>query len=303
MIDLTNLVKGKETRQIDIDYQTAMAAKNTQEIYEVNSKLLELQAAKSCMNLEQQKKTNQSLGELKEVTSHLTESMEAINKNVDHITHQVDFLADEVTDLKLEIQQGFKLVIDILEKQHSQLEDIKNFLSRPYETAVLELRNSANYWLLCGMRDSGEDQNKYFKDSIQLLNQCLENPVGKRDYVVWFQKGWLLWKHTGDLNKAEETFSEARRLSKPKLDLYYQKSLRHLAYIQYLNDKPEKAYQTIQQAVNTCKDDDHDTLFDAARYAARNGYKKEALKYLNQCINLRPETSVTMFAEEDFICS
>jgi len=58
MIDLTNLVKGKETREIDIDYQTAMAAKNTQKIYEVNSKLLDLQAAKSCMNLEQQKKTS-----------------------------------------------------------------------------------------------------------------------------------------------------------------------------------------------------------------------------------------------------
>lgn len=297
MVNLaSNILKNKEIRQIDIDYHTELSAKNTQEIVDINSKLLHLQLARSYANLEQQEKTNNSLNEIKETINNVSEGIESLNKNIDNLT-------DEIASIKMKLEKGFQLILEEIRKQQKQLEEIKNILSKPYETSQLELRKNANYWLFYGMRDSGEDQSKYFSDAMKLLNQCLKNPVGEQDYVVWFQKGWLLWKYMNNIKEAEKSFSEARRLSKPKRDLYYLKSVRHLAYMQYLNGDLNTAYKTIKQIVDISEiNNDHDTLFDAARYAVRNGYKEEALKYLDQCINLRPETSVTMFAEEDFLC-
>ena len=135
---------------------------------------------------------------------------------------------------------------------------------------------------------------------MDLLKATVENLIGRQDYTVWFEIGWLRWNHLKDLPGAEEAFNTARWLSAPKADLYYLKSLRHLAHMKYLQDRFEEAYSTIQEALNISRD--HETLYESARYAARTGRKEKAIELLDECIELQPFTHTTMFAEEDFAC-
>ncbi|MGH8578776.1 MAG: hypothetical protein ACREVK_01180 [Gammaproteobacteria bacterium] len=44
-------------------------------------------------------------------------------------------------------------------------------------------------------------------------------------------------------------------------------------------------------------------MYDAARYATKTGRESEALEMLDKCIDLQPQTIITMFSEEDFLSS
>jgi hypothetical protein len=72
-----------------------------------------------------------------------------------------------------------------------------------------------------GMKASGRDQEEEFKDAARLLRDVLDNPIGSRNYVAWFQTGWLNWKFKQHLADAEEAFYQAARLSGPIADLYH----------------------------------------------------------------------------------
>jgi tetratricopeptide (TPR) repeat protein len=134
-----------------------------------------------------------------------------------------------------------------------------------------------------------------------LLTEVLNNPIGSRDFIAWFQIGWLKWKDKQNLSEAEEAFYQAARLSNTvERYPYYAQSTRHLAYIQYLQGKHQEAYSTIQKALRVAAHD-HDILYDAARYAAKTQRGQEALALLEKCIDVRPQTIVTMFSEPDFL--
>jgi hypothetical protein len=69
--------------------------------------------------------------------------------------------------------------------------------------------------------------------------------------------------------------------------------------MQDLQGRSEEAYQTVGKARKVSED--HDTLYDAARFAAKTGRKEESLKLIDRCIDLRPTTIVTIFSESDFL--
>ncbi|MGH8547046.1 MAG: tetratricopeptide repeat protein [Methylococcales bacterium] len=198
------------------------------------------------------------------------------------------------------LQEGFENIARQVMEQQRVLREIANILRRPYETKVLELLNEADEALENGMKASGRDQEEEFKDATRLLRDVLENPIGSRNYVAWFQTGWLNWKFKNNLAEAEESFYQAARLSGPKADLYHAKSLRHLAYMQYLRGQYAEAYDSIHKALRITPND-HGTMYDAARYAAKTGREREAFELLDKCIDLQPETTITMFSEEDFV--
>jgi hypothetical protein len=183
-------------------------------------------------------------------------------------------------------------------EQSKQLGEISNLLRNPYQTESLELRDEAERWLKAGEKTSGSDRQDNWADAMDLLQLTLQNPIGKRDYVVWFQLGWLRWQHVFDLASAEEAFNTARRLSAPKRDIYHLKSLRYTAYMRYLRGECEAAYQAIQKALELSRD--HETLYDCARYSAKTQRRTEAITLLDQCIDLESNTFEVMFSEGDF---
>lgn len=80
---------------------------------------------------------------------------------------------------------------------------------------------------------------------------------------------------------------------------FYAEGVWHHAYMQDLLCQSQDAYDTVQKAI-TATPEHHGMVFDAARYATKTGRTKEALELVEKCIDLRPETIVTMFDEPDF---
>jgi tetratricopeptide (TPR) repeat protein len=293
-------LKNNESRQIDIDYHVAMLATNSKEVVKISSQLFKAQAAQAAISLKgfeslylQNRDTNKSL-------EYVNRGLEQIGLGLTNIKGSIDQVEASIEQLSSRLESGFRDIAFLLIEQREQLYNIAKILGSPYEQKVLELRNEAERWLLAGMNEIGQERDENFDDALRLFECCLENPIGMQDYVVWFQIGWLKWKHKQDLKSSEAAFYRSQRLSKLNKDVYHLKGLRHLAAIQYLQKRYEEAYKSIIKAVLLFPND-HDTMFDAARYAAKTGREEESLEYLNKCIDQCASTSMTMFAEKDFI--
>lgn len=242
----------------------------------------------------------------------LNVGMERVNTGIDNLNEGMANLhataeasLDAIYELSGVLGEGLDHISAQMMQQQQKLKEIDKILRRPYETQALELRKEAGKWLTSGMKNVGRERVEDWKDSMRLLRLTIENPLGMQDYVAWFQMAWLLWKQEDNIAEAEEAFYRAQRLSAPNRDLYHLKSLRHLAYMQHLQKKHEDAYQTIQKALSLSSE--HDTMYDAARYAAVLGHEKEdaglkveAVKLIDKCIGLQPTTIIVMFSEEDF---
>ncbi|MBC8140905.1 MAG: hypothetical protein H7Y38_05630 [Armatimonadetes bacterium] len=150
-----------------------------------------------------------------------------------------------------------------------------------------------------GMMSTGRDQTEEFKDALGLFREAQAGAIGARNYVVWFQIGWILWKTGESLAEAEEAFYQAYRLSAATQDIFYYSSQRHRAYLQFLQNNPTEAYDTIARAVRLYPQDP-DVLRDAARYAVVSGKTGEGNAYLRELLTLDPAQAETVFAEEVF---
>lgn len=133
---------------------------------------------------------------------------------------------------------------------------------------------------------------------MRLLLHATDNPIGKQDYVSWFQIGYLRWKHLGDLAQAEEAFRRAVRLSEPSADQYFSESVRHLAHIRYLQHAPQEALEILRRIED--KSPDAEVRYELARYAAVSGRPEEAISWLERAIEAKPTTILAMFVEPDF---
>jgi len=302
------------SRRIDDHYHLQMTAENTSQLVKAQALSFRLQHDAAIANLrgmaeianrqdqsnKLQDQTNSLLSDLVGGVDRLVGGMDRLNDNFDELNLTASETLDAVYAQTEVLQIGFQRFAEAMLRQQQTLEQIADVLRRPYETKVLELLQEADRALKQGMKSTGRDQKAEYTDATKLLADVLNNPIGSRNYVAWFQVGWLRWKHEGDIAEAEEAFYQASRLSAPKADLYYANSLRHMAYMQYIQGKHQDAYDSIQKAMSILPDD-HDIRYDAARYAAKLGYDEEALRLLEMCIDQHPQTIVTMFSEEDFL--
>ena len=298
-------MRPQSLRRIELEYAQELTAHNSELIKRSLRELTSLQAAAAEANI-------RAMGEIAsrqdQSNTHLAgieDSLCALNDEVTLIRSGIDDVNLNLHEIEGSVRAGFQVVEDLLDRivqrltEHSQqLAEIGEILRRPYETQARELREQAQKWLQAGLNTTGDDRRDNWSDALSLFETILQNPVGKQDYVVWFQIGYLRWQHLKDVASAEAALNTARRLSAPQPDLYHLKSLRHLAYMQYLQGNFEKAYDSIGPAVAFSRD--HETLYDSARYAAKTNRRAEALQRLDECINLEPPTIDLMFAEEDF---
>jgi X-X-X-Leu-X-X-Gly heptad repeat protein len=302
----------RRLRDIENNYHVEMIAENTSQLRQYHSQSLKLQAAQAVVAMQgfsevaaRQDTTNNILGGMAQDMGAMVGGINRLNDGMDQLNYGVDALNQTASDtldamysLESTISNCFERVSEQMLRQQETLEEIAQLLRVPYEVKAKELRAEADKWLTQGMKNTGRDREEDWKDAMRLLQVCVENPIGMQDYVAWFQIGWLRWKRDKNISEAEEAFYRAQRLSASKADLYHVKSLRHYAYMLYLQDKHQEAYSVIQKAVAISNE--HDTIFDAARYAAKTGRGEEALAHLERCILERPTTIVTMFAEADF---
>jgi tetratricopeptide (TPR) repeat protein len=259
-------------RHIDNHYHLEMVAENSRQLVEYHAQSLRLHHEAAIANIRgmgeiahRQDKTNSLLSALVGGMDQLSDSMDTLNTTAretrDAVYAQTQVLQEGFEDIAVVLQEGFEDIAVILQEgfediatrmmeQQRVLQEITNILRRPYETKALELLKEADRALKNGMQTSDRDQQEEFKDAARLLGGVLENPIGSRNYIAWFQAGWLNWKFKGNPAEAEEAFYQAARLSGPKADLYHAYSLRHLAYMQYLQGRCAEAYDNMHKALH-----------------------------------------------------
>jgi tetratricopeptide (TPR) repeat protein len=198
--------------------------------------------------------------------------------------------------IRREIEEA---TIALLARQKT-LHDISDSLEHLHQSALQKIRREANTALANGMRTGGRDRVEDFKDALRLFRTIQEDAVSGRDYAVWFNVGWLLWKLEENLPEAEEAFYQASRLSVSAGDQYHALSLRHLAYLQYLQAKIKPAHATLVKGL-AANPEDPDTLYDGARYAARVGRQAEAMSLIDRCFDRNPLLLTFAFTEPDFV--
>jgi tetratricopeptide (TPR) repeat protein len=296
---LNSEVTPRSLRVIEAEYHLELTARNTGEIVAHQAELLGLQAQAAEMNL-------RAAGEL---ARRQDETNELLSLGFRQVAEGINQLAEAVSDglgeLDATLSNGLQTVAAELRnisaqlwQQQQTLNQIVELLRQPYGTQARELLHEANKWLEQGVRRSGRDRDEDWKDAMGLLQEVISNRIGKQDYLAWFQIGWLHWKHKEDIGAAEEAFYQAQRLSAADQPAFSVKSLRHQAYMQDLLERFEDSYQTITKARQISED--HDTLYDAARYASKTGRKEESLQLIDRCIDLQPTTIITIFSEADF---
>jgi tetratricopeptide (TPR) repeat protein len=146
------------------------------------------------------------------------------------------------------------------------------------------------------MRSTGRDRVENFLDALRLLQAVQNNPVGARDYVAWFNTGWIQWQKES-LGDAEEAFYQSARLSasEPAFQSY---ALQHLAHIKYLRGQYEAAYETGRRALNM-DPERAELVLDVARYAARVKREPEAVTLLQECFDQNPIVFAFALGESD----
>jgi tetratricopeptide (TPR) repeat protein len=278
-------------REIENHYHVAMIADNMQALMHHQANMLKVQlghAAISKAGFEalsaQQAETNAFLAD--------------IGMTLDDILYTQELVLSELQGLHATVAEGFERVANELIAQRKVLETIADTLKKPYETKARELRNEADKWLKQGMKRKGQDRVEDYKDALRLLQTCTENPIGMEDYVVWFQIGWLHWKHLEDVGAAERAFYRSARLAESSGDLYYVNALRHQAYMLSSLGRDEDAYERCLRASRTTRQ--HAKLFDLARYAKKTGRTEEAAALLDEALVLHPPLIVAMYGESDF---
>jgi tetratricopeptide (TPR) repeat protein len=205
---------------------------------------------------------------------------------------------DALYSIDATLREGFERTAELLLEQKALLVRISDQLAKPYEQQTLELRREAHKWLLRGMSGNGIDPAQDISDAQLLLATVIDNPIGRQDYVAWFQLGWINWK-SNKISVAAENFKNAARLSEMSNDLYLVESLRHLAYMHYLDGDHDAAHDWCNRAAKGSAT--ADVLFDMARYCWLTGRRQQALDTLAKAIKMKPWLYVAMLSEEDWL--
>jgi tetratricopeptide (TPR) repeat protein len=224
----------------------------------------------------------------------------ALTGDVPELADDDEYAASTLPKLSEAIHHEVEEATAALLARQQALQEIGTTLLHLHQPPIQKILNEANTALANGMRTSGRDRVEDFKDALRLYRTIQEEGVSGRDYTVWFHLGWLLWKLEENLPEAEEAFYQAARLSASAGDQFHALSLRHLAYMQYLQGKHKPAHSTLVKAV-AANGDDPDTLYDAARYAARVGRQAEAMAQIDRCFDRSPLLLVFAFTEPDFV--
>ncbi len=266
-----------------------------------------MQAQVAAANLRAMGEIDRSINNLH---SGLNEGFEAMVNEARYMSGQLEnideTLAKGFNKLDSTLYAGFSIVADEISRVVSglatiqvTLNEIATTLSAPYETEVQELLHEGDRWLKQGELCEGREQADNRRDALRLFEEVIANKKGATNFVAWFNAGYLHWKLNNNVSKAEDCFYQAQRLTAPLRNLWHTKSLRFQAEMQYLSDRHDDAWGTAKKALAISRE--YETIYNAARFAAKIGLKQDVTSLLDECIELRPTTIVTMFSEEDFL--
>lgn len=241
------------TREIDELYRSTLLADRNEAALRRRAECTRVQLLVAAETLVSLREIAESQERASEAMERLSEDLGAIEDQLDHINAGITELCDTATQTLAAVETqtdvlraGFAGLAEKLVEQRQALIRIGETLRRPYETKAAELRDEASKWLTIGMRKDNVDGRDDLVDALRLYREVVKNPIGNQDYLAWFNIGWPLWRHEGDIAEAEKAFQRASRLSELAGDLLHVLALRHLAHMQYLQGRYSDAWQTVE---------------------------------------------------------
>jgi curved DNA-binding protein CbpA len=185
--------------------------------------------------------------------------------------------------------------------QEQSLAATSQALCAHYEPSLQELASVGERALRQGIQSSGRERDDEFNDALRILKSVLESPIGSRNYVAWFQVGWLQWK-MGQLDACAESFYQAVRLSasdtNPSAKRYQVLSLLHLAHAASLQSRFTDAHQCLDRATQITPDA-ADVLVEQARLCLLESAPSNATDFLRPAMVADTSLMYGYFGDED----
>jgi hypothetical protein len=279
-------------RSIEHSYQVAMIAGNPDHLREfiVASQAMQTQALLDANT--QLAEVNRGIAGIHQGIGELTE---AVGRGFEDPSNAMNEGFDQLSG---RMQQGFGLMTAEMQRQNAVMVEIARLLSTKLEGEAREIRNSALSAVREGCSPEAFDQDGSLREALLLFRTTVEHPMGVRDYVAWFNIGWLLWKLDGDLPQAEKAFATAVRQSMEKKDAYHVMAARHLGYMRYLQRNTDGASQGVRLALQ-CAPDDPENVFTALLVAAQAGDAGQVVQIFRGLITSHPDRLAPCLAEAE----
>jgi len=285
-------------RDIETHYHIGMAAENTRQIRDLQAAQLGLQASQAAQMHSDLAQLGFGMDALGDQMGAVYDQLGQVGRGVAELNATAQDALGALLGMHGMLDEWLSTLSEQLSRQQATMTQIAEDLRKPLQTEVLEMRKHADHALTSGMRAQGDEAREWYGDALELLGQAVENPVGKQDYVAWFQIGWIRWKLERNHKTAEQAFGRAARLSKPAGDPYYVESLRHLAHARYLQTDLAGALDAILQAEEA--DPSPQVLYDGARYRAVNGSAADAALVMERALRAHPPLVIPIIGEPDF---
>ncbi len=286
-------------RSVENWYQIALIADNTSHLrhFMVRSQIAQFEALREANT--QLAQTNAGIAGIERGLGDLSS---AVQQGFGDLTYAMqrgfDALGGQIADLGYAVEQGFTALAAEMQRQNTVMVEIARLLSTKLEGEAREIRNSALAAVKEGCSPEAFDQEGSLREALQLFRVTVEHPMGVRDYVAWFNIGWLLWKLDADLPAAERAFATSVRQSMEKKDAYHAMAARHLAYVRYLQKNNEGAQQGIRLALQAAEGDP-ENLATLLLVAAQAGNADEVARTFRKLVAEHPGRLAACLAEPE----
>ena len=191
--------------------------------------------------------------------------MLGLNPESGSLTRTLPNVPDALREMMPDRFMAFPLA---LPQRRAKMEEIASSLAASFAGDARVVSDAARIALREGCSPLAVDPQASLREALYLLRVYMQHPPAMRDYVAWFNIGWLLWKLDGDLGGAEKAFLTAVRQSNEQKDTYHVLAACHLAYVRLLQNKITEASHAIRLALQVAGDN-AENLYTQMLIAAR----------------------------------
>jgi len=305
---ILRLLEQPAWRGINNEYHNELAAENSGDLARGQYAVFQSQIANAASRLRkfqaEEKQALRNDHNLQTLTAHMGAFAFQMESAGSHLDGMDESQISGFQMLDSTLRRRFDSILDVLRNfvavTNQRLEAEKQVVEKLGEGAYIEaqeLMGTGEKHLRQGRRTEGDERSDNLREAFRSYERIVDNSIGDKNYVAWFNVGYLCWVHVKSLKEAEEALASAERLSAGAPDPWHTKSLRHLAEVQYLQGKYSDAYVTAQRALSVSRE--YLSVFNAARYATKMGLKDDAQSLLNESIEMVPMTVEIMYGEED----
>ncbi len=272
-------------REIENNHYQQLIAQRLADAAHAEVDLLNLQLSEAAQRRGKDAALLSSLKDIGDTLCDMASDIESIEAGVWSLNTLVEGWLSRISAQLKQHEDSLVLISQYLEDARGTA------ISADWERARLALSEEAG-------AAQGERSRERLRQVERQLRELVSDSAGERHYMAWFEIGWIRWKVDSNLPKAEEAFGRAVLFSETKDKAFFAYSLRHQAYMRYLQDNYEGAWETICESLRA-----YDELLarvDAAHYAAVTERREEMLDLARQCLKTSAVVIAALYSEPDF---